>query len=253
MRFSGPRICSIGVVLSVIVALVSAATASAAVIGQSVSVTASPPKQPKKQFGPLKSLATAVDTTYAPPFTPNATLTVINYSRDIKFTSGALPQCDLNQINTVPASTAESICGAARVGQGSALINDGALTGQVIAYNGQPTGGSPTIGLHTDVFGPTGAYAFSTTLTGVLNLKTNALSVSIPPTGTSITHFDTTINKIRTGKKNGQPIYYAMARCSKKKWISGETTTFDNGQQISATSVQRCKQTAAKNFKGGSK
>jgi len=250
----GIRTFSIAVAVGVMVALVLAVTASAAVVGQTLSVTASSHKQPKNQFGPLKSLVTALDTSYAPPFTPNATLTVLSYSGDISFRPGRLAQCDLSQISTVPASTAQSICGAAQVGQGSAVINNGGLTGQVIAYNGVPTGGNPTIGLHTDLF-VGGTYSFSTTLTGVLNVKSNNLSISIPPTGTSITSFDTTINKIRTGKQNGQPIYYAMARCRQGKWVSGETTTFDNGQQLSATAVQKCKPTAAKkhvaHHKGG--
>jgi hypothetical protein len=242
------RICSIGAVAGAIGTLLPAASASAAVTGQTLSVTASSQKQPKTQFAPLNSLVTALDTAYTPPFTPNATQTVLNFSKDLSFNPGRLAQCDLNQISTVPASTSQSICRAAQVGQGAAIINGGSLTGEVIAYNGIPAGGSPTIGLHTDVF-VGGTYSFSTTLKGVLNVKANTLSISIPPTGTSITHFDTTINRIRTGRKNGQPIYYVMARCRQKKWVSGETTTFDNGQQLTATSVQRCKPTAAKKQK----
>ena len=89
----------------------------------------------------------------------------------------------------------------------------------------QPSGGSPTIGLHTDIFTGSGAYAFSTTLTGILNTGANTLTVAIPPTGTSITHFETTINKKKSGKKKGQTTYYVMARCKKKKWVNSETTT----------------------------
>ena len=222
------------------------ASAFAAVTGQTVSVTASPSAQPKKQFGPLNSLVTVVDTAYSPPFTPTATQTVLNFSRDFMFNSGGLPQCDLNAVNTLPQTQSDAICGPSKVGTGSATINGGLLTGVVSAYNGTPSGGSPTIGLHTDIFTASGSYAFSTTLTGVLNTSANSLTVAIPPTGTAITHFETTINKVRTGKRKGQPIYFVMARCSKKKWVSGATSTFDNGQQISSTTVQSCKQTAAK-------
>jgi hypothetical protein len=232
----------IGALLSVIGALVVSGTASAAVTGQTYTVVTSPPKQDKKVFGPVASFANTVDTAYTPPFTPNATQTVLTFTKDIKFTPGTIPQCNLSQISTVPQSQSDATCGASKVGSGSATINGGALTGKVAAYNGQPSGGNPTIGLHTDVFLPSGAYSFSTTLTGVLNTATNTLTVSIPPTGTSITHFETTITKIKSGKKS----FYVMARCKKKKWTNSETTTFNNGTQITASSTQKCKQKKSK-------
>jgi hypothetical protein len=248
-RSIGIRTCSIGAVAGVIGMLVFAASASAAVTGQTISVTASPSKQPKSQFGPLSSLAISLDTAYTPPFEPNATQTVISFSRDLSFSPGGLSQCDLSAISTVPQAQADAVCGSSKVGTGSATINGGLLTGVVAAYNGSPSGGSPRIGLHVDVFTSTGSYAFSTTLTGLLNTQANTLTVSIPPTGTSITHFGTTINQVRTGTRGGLPLYYAMARCSSGKWVSGETTTFNDGQQISATSAQSCQVGPAKKAK----
>ena len=59
----------------------------------------------------------------------------------------------------------------------------------------------------------------------MLNTGANTLTVAIPPTGTSITHFETTINKKKSGKKT----FYVMARCKKKKWATSETTTFNDG------------------------
>ena len=128
------------------------------------------------------------------------------------------------------------------IGSGAATINGGILTGKVAAYNGPTIGGSPTIGLHTDVFTGAGTYAFSTTLTGILNLSANTLTVSIPPTGTAITHFETTINKRKSGKKT----FYVMARCKKKKWVNSETTTYNDGSSQSASSTQKCKQKKSK-------
>ena len=55
--------------------------------------------------------------------------------------------------------------------------------------------------------------------------------MSIPPTGTSITHFETTITKRKSGKKS----FYVMARCKKKKWATSETTTFTGGPTLNAT------------------
>jgi hypothetical protein len=233
----------IGALLGVIGSVVLSGTASATVTSQSVSSILNPAKAPKKTFVAVKSMTTTVDTNYSGTFTPNANQTIVSFSKDVKFTPGNIAKCNLATISTVPEATAESTCGASRVGSGSAIIKsaNGAttLTGKVAAYNGTPSGGSPTIGLHTDVFGPTGAYSFSTTLTGVLNTGANTLTVSIPPTGTSIVHFQTTINKKKSGKKS----FYVMARCKKKKWATSETTAFTGGPTLSASSSQKCKQT----------
>lgn len=227
--------------LSVVGALVVSGTASAAVTGQNYVVVTKSPKQQKKAFGPVKSFKNVVDTVYSGGFTPTATQTVLSFSKDIRFTPGNIPQCNLSSISTMPQATADSICGRSKVGTGQALVNGGALTGVVVAYNGTRVGANPTIGLHTDLF-VNGTYSFSTTLTGVLNTHANTLSVSIPPTGTAITHFETTIDKKKSGKKT----YYVMARCKKKKWVSSETTTFNDGSSTTARSVQKCKQKKSK-------
>jgi len=233
----------VGALLSVIGALIVSGTASAAVTGQVYTVTTSPAKQDKKVFGPVGSFKNVVDTNYAPgAFSPFGTQTVLTFTKDIKFTPGNIPQCNLSSISTVPQAQSDATCGASKVGTGSATINGGLLTGKVAAYNGTPSGGNPTIGLHTDVFLPSGAYSFSTTLTGVLNTGANTLTVNIPPTGTAITHFETTITK----KKSGKNTFYVMARCKKKKWTNTETTTYTDGSQTTASSTQKCKQKPSK-------
>jgi hypothetical protein len=228
----------VGALLGVIGTVVVASIASAAVTGQTYSVTTSPTKVGKKTFTAVKKFTNVVDTAYSGGFQPNATQTVLTFSKDIKFTPGNLPQCNLTAIATVPQATADAQCAGAKVGTGGAQIQPGNLRGVVAAYNGTKQGGSPTIGLHTDIFLPSGNYSgLSTTLVGVLNTKSNTLTVSIPPTGTSITHFDTTITKRKTGKSS----FYIMARCRKGKWLNSETTTFTNGQTTSASTKQKCK------------
>ena len=217
-------------------------TASAAVTGFTYSDTISPAKQSAKTFGPA-ALHNSLDTFYAPGgFTPTPTTTVVQFSKDIMFTPGNLAQCDLSSISTKPDSTAMSLCGKSKVGTGSVVVNGGALTGKVTAYNGIPSGGGvPPIGFHTDLFLPSGAYSFSTTGIGILDTKTNTLTTPIPPTGTSLTHFDVAIGKVKTGKKKGKTTYYVMARCKKKKWTDTATETFADGSTRSSTSVQKCK------------
>jgi hypothetical protein len=224
--------------LGVIGALLVSGTASAAVTGISLTTTVSPKKQQSKTFGPA-SITNNIETFYTGGFAPTPNQTVLQFSRNIKFTPGNVPVCQLSQVNTAPEATANAACGASRIGQGSAIINGGALTGKVAAYNGTPSGGNPAVYLHVDVFAGA-TYTFSTTLTGVLSTSTNTLTVAIPPTGTSITHFDTTINKVKSGKKKGKAVYYVMARC-KKKWINSATTTFADGTSKSSTSSQKCK------------
>jgi hypothetical protein len=228
--------------LGVIGALLMSGTASAAVTAFSYGATISPAKQSAKTFGPA-AITSTLDTFYAPGgFTPTPTTTVVQFSKDIKFTPGNLPQCDLSSISTKPDSAAMSLCGKSKVGVGSVVVNNGALTGKVTAYNGIPTGGgSPPIGFHTDLFTSSGAYSFSTTGIGTLNTKTNTLTTPIPPTGTSLTHFEVAIGKIKTGKKKGKTTYYVMARCKKKKWTDVATESFSDGSSRSSTSVQKCK------------
>jgi hypothetical protein len=231
----------IGALSAVVGALLVSGTASAAVTGFTYGATISPHKQSAKTFGPA-AISSTLDTFFTGGFSPTPTVTVVQFSKDIKFTPGKLAQCNLNSISTAPDSTAMSLCGKSKVGQGSVLVNDGALTGKVTAYNGVPSGGgNPPIGFHTDLFLPSGAYSFSTTGIGTLNTKTNTLTTPIPPTGTSLTHFEVAIGKIKTGKKKGKTTYYVMARCKKKKWVDTATETFADGSSRSSTSVQKCK------------
>ena len=216
-------------------------TASAAVTSFTYSDTISPPKQSAKTFGPA-ALHNSLDTFYAPGgFAPTPTTTVVQFSKDIKFTPGTLPQCNLNSISTVPDTTAMSMCGASKLGTGSVLVNGGVLTGKVTAYNGVPSGGDSPIGFHTDLFLASGTYSFSTTGIGTLDPKTNTLTTPIPPTGTSLTHFEVSLGKTKSGKKKGKPTYYVMARCKKKKWTDVATESFSDGSSKSATSIQKCK------------
>ena len=123
--------------LGVIGALLVSGTASAAVTGFTYGATISPTKQSAKTFGPA-AITSTLDTFFTGGFTPTPTTTVVQFSKDIKFTPGKLAQCDLSSISTAPDSTAMSLCGKSKVGQGSVVVNDGALTGKVTAYNGSP-------------------------------------------------------------------------------------------------------------------
>jgi hypothetical protein len=227
----------IGATLGVLGAFVFSSTALAVPTSQSLSVVATPSKQKKKVFGIVKSFANTVDTTYTGGFAPPATQTVLTYSKDFKFTPGNTPQCPLASINNKPMATARGACAGSIIGGGSALLNGGALSAVVTAFNGQPQNGHPTIYLHSNV---NNDFA-DPVLVGELNPSTNTLTVAINSAGLAITHFQTTIFKRKTGKAKNA--YYVTARCRKGKWITSEQTTFANHQTLSASTKQKCKGT----------
>ena len=184
-------------------------------------------------------------------FTPNATQTVLTFTKDIKFTPGNIPQCNLASISTVPQSSSDATCGASKIGTRQRHDQRWSAHRQGRGLQRHPSGGSPTIGLHTDVFTGSGSYAFSTTLTGVLNTGANTLTVSIPPTGTSITHFETTINKKKSGKEEvasgkNRPFLCDGPLQEEEVGQQRRQTTFNTGQTITASSTQKCKQKGSK-------
>jgi hypothetical protein len=233
----------IGAVLGVTASLAFAGVASAAVSSQTYSSVASKTKQDKKIRGQVGSFKTDVDTFYSGGFTPPATRTVLTFDRAFKFNPGNLDECNPASLVGQNAAGAEAICGDARVGQGSAVVtrSDGvALPAVVSAFNGVPSGGNPVILLHTDVQGVTTKPILTGSLSG------NTLTVTVPVTpGTVITHFDTTINKVkvkRANKKKGKPAqYYVMAKCNDGNWAHSETTTFQDGSTKSSSFTQKCK------------
>jgi hypothetical protein len=234
----------IGGLLGALGALVLASSASAAVTNQTYTASASPSKADKKVRSGV-SFSNTVDTTYnVPPATnatPAANRTVLTFSPDFKFTPGNLPTCNLAALSGKTSDQAKAACPGSQVGQGDATeitLSGLTLQGTVTAFNGAPSGGKPTIYLHSD-FGP--AVPTKPVLTGVLTGTT--LDVNVPVVqGTALTHFNTVVNKIKTGKKS----FFVMARCKKKNWTHTETTTFTDGSTKTASSTQKCKQKKAK-------
>ena len=132
----------------------------------------------------------------------------------------------------------------------------------VSAFNGTPSGGNPTLVLHTKPGGIAAATP-PTILTGVLvtspvgGLYGKRLTVTVPDTsstGLDLTDFQTTINKLVTkkaNKKKHKPAkYYLNAKCSKKSWAFQTTTTFRaGGGSAVATATMPCKQKKSKKKK----
>lgn len=253
----------VGALLGAVGVFALAGVASGAVVSQSYQALTSPLKYDKKERTASASFTNIVDTVYdAPPnvnFAPAANRTVLTFDGDFKFNPGNLPQCTtLTTADTDAAASAK--CPGSKVGQGSSVLRTqlgGTINAVVGAFNGAPEGGLPVIILHVDPAGvPT-----KPNLIG--KLSGNTLDVTVPVTpGAVITHFDTTINKIKTGnkkktvktksgkkKKKNVPQYYVMTRCSDGLWDHSETTTFTDNATKSGAFSQKCTQKKTKKKK----
>jgi hypothetical protein len=237
----------IGALVGVIGALAFSGVASAAPTGQTLQTTLSPAKQDKSVFGGV-SLHNIISTTIDnPPTTQSPKTTVFTIDPNVKYISGNIPACPLSAIQGKFTAQAQAACPQSITGQGSVEVNNGAIKGNVTFF----TGGPNTIYVQTDI----GPGATSLTIIGTISGRTLAFS-NIPNTpGLVLTKFDTTFNKIKSGKQkvkvNGKkktvPTYYVNARCKKGKWNTSETTTFYSGEQFTASSSMKCK------AKGGKK
>jgi hypothetical protein len=243
----------IGTITCLVGVFAFSSVASAAVTALNTTINLRPAKQDNKVRGPA-SVFFASDDTHAgflpcPPGTattnqcrayPPSTQAVLTFTRDIKFTPGNLPDCNLSAIAGKTTAGARAACSRSIVGAGSNrnLTTSGqTLNGVITAFNGAPSGGNPSLYLHVDIAGVT----TKPILNGVI--RGNVLTVQIPPVpGAVIEHFDTTLVRKVVGRKKGKRIFYFSARCSKRNWSLTETVTYQNGQQLSDTVGDRCAQ-----------
>ena len=224
----------IGAVAGVVGAFSLTSVASAAPTSQTLQTTLAPAKQSKKTFGGA-SLRTIISTkfdNFATSQSPKQTAFTID--RNIKFTNGNVPACQLSQIQGKFTAQAQASCPQSIVGSGSVQVNGGAIGGNVTVFAGGPT----TMYIQTDI----GPGATTLTIIGTLAGRTLTFS-NIPNTpGLVLSKFDVSFNKRKTGKKKGVATYYVSARCKTKKWVNSETTNFYSGETLSASSSQKCKQ-----------
>ena len=240
----------IGALMGVIGALAFSGVASAAPISQSLETTVTPAKQDKKVFGGA-SLHNIISTTvdnFAASQSPKTTTFTID--PNVKFVNGNIPVCPLTAIQGKFTAQAQAACPQSITGQGTVQVNGGAIGGTVTFFSGGPS----TIYVQTDI----GPNATSLTIIGTITGKILTFS-NIPNTpGLILTKFDTTFNKIKTGKQkvkvNGKkkklPTFYFMARCKKGKWKTSESTNFYSGETLSASAApEKCKAKGSKKKK----
>ena len=216
----------IGASLGVIGALVFAGTALAGVpTGQTLNATASPSKNVKNTPGTIHNI---IATTYSDfNASPSAKETKFTIAKGVTLGNGNAPACSQTTLQAATTTTAiQSQCSSSVVGTGTDTVNDGVTplfpgTNPVLLVKGGPT----TLYVWTRIGG-----AQTLVLNGAYSKGPNTLDVTGLPNvaGVDLTNFDTTF--LKQGKQS-----YVKVSCPKGKWVASETTTFYNGQSITAT------------------
>jgi hypothetical protein len=225
----------IGALLGVLGALVVSAPAFAgSAQSDTLAVTVSPKKQDPKVFGGI-SLHVIIKHNYDNFLgTQGPRQTVFTVPSSIKIPNqGNIPACSLSQVQNKPTAQARAACPQSIVGSGSVQAGTpgGTLNGVATLF----ASGPKTMFVQTDINNG------SVILTIIGSASGHTITFSnIPNTpGIDLSLFDVNIIKRKVGKN----LWYAMARCDKKKkWATSATTTFYDGKVLSASSSQKCKQ-----------
>lgn len=276
----------IGVTAALAGSLAMATVSQAAITGQTLTVNVGGTKQDKKVPGPVSLDVNLATTKTAPTVAAQtAAQTDLDFDRDFSFFPGRLAQCNAGSLATAGSTVAaQAACPGAQVGTGDATLcsamfgcNAGPVPASVVAFNGVPVGGAPSLVLYTKT-GGLAAAAPPVILTGTLIPSPagfpfgRRLSVNIPDTATTglhITNFHVAVppqqtqtptkkqkakcKKIesKTGRKNclnKKKKSYVAARCSDRTWDFQSLTQFRAGgpSQSSKTTVSCVKRATKK-------
>jgi hypothetical protein len=195
------------------------------------------------------SLSFGFDTTYTGGFSPVPSGSDFHFDSDIAFDTTGLPQCDPASITNMSTAQAMAICGAAKVGSGTALYNAGAISAVVTAFNGTPSGGSDRVLIHIEV--PSGPLYLL--LVGELGPSSRGApfgtQIKVPTTswpntpGFAVTHFALTLDNLE-----GSPgHHYVSARCTQptRSLSFAVDFTYWDASTNAATTTQSCAPTGA--------
>jgi hypothetical protein len=256
------------------VAVAIPATANSAVSSQTIKASFTPTKLSASKKTPTSiNLRVDTDTTWdsygpAPNPTPAAISTDVDFDASGIFNPKPVKTCDLSQLSGTTSDQAIAACGPAQVGTGSATLKGiiGDLQGVVTVFNGTPSGGLPTIYLHTRVSNPPLTQVLVGTLSKSPLGKPYGMRLHVPIPAADIgggfeviTHFDTTVGKKFTvtkkvkGKKIKVKSGYITAWCPKSKTLNvagtfgfGTAPTFAQSSTMTATATAPCKPIPAK-------
>jgi hypothetical protein len=222
---------------------------------QSIDSLIKPQKLSKTKLTPATLKVTTLTTsTTDPSGVPSPAIhATIDFDRNATLYTKGLPTCNPSQVQSKSTEEAEQACGRAKIGSGHALAYLRAsrvyeVPQTVTAFNGTPKGGRPTVILHT--YGTTPLQASLVLVGTVSNYGKEGygprLDLEIPllagGTG-ALKEFQVTINK--KWRFKGQQRSFISAKCpSSKKLKARGKFTYRDGESLTATSTQACKQRA---------
>lgn len=246
------------------VALIAAVTASVAFAGapvtgadgnsQSIDVKIGPKKLSKTKLTPatLEVTTKVTNATTKGNVPVPATKVVVDFDKTAKLFTKGLPTCNASQLQSVSTEIAKQNCKGAIIGKGkaAALLPVGAsifnVDQIVTAFNGAPTGGKPTVLLHS--YGTTPVQTTLVLVGVVTNYNKQGygprLDVTVPLIAGgagALTDFNVKIDK--KWKYKGESKSFISAKCPNSKKLKARGAfTFKDGETITALSSQSCQQ-----------
>ena len=220
-------------------AIAAPAPAVAAVESQTITATVTPATQGQTAFGGV-SLSLAEDETYTSTFSPTLAQMVFHLDNDLAIDTTGLPECPSASIANQTRASAIAACPGSVVGSGSSQMWPGPHQGVITVFNGQPSGGEPTVLLHDSIDNDTldfviAAEVAPSTMGGDFGVQ---ITLHIPPTGLATTHLDFTLDNLAPAVGH----HYLSARCndSDDLWNFAGDFTFSDASTKAATTAQTC-------------
>jgi hypothetical protein len=221
---------------------------------QSIDSLIQPKKLSKTAFTPgsLKVTTLTTSTTAANGVPSPAVHATIDFDRNAKLYTKGLPTCDPGKLQSQSTEVAERVCGPAKIGSGkaTALLPVGStvynVEQTVTAFNGVPQGGKPSVLLHT--YGTTPIQTTLVLVGTVSNYNKEGygprLDLDIPLLAGgqgALKEFQVKIDK--KWRFKGVKRSFLSAKCANSKKLKARGKfDYRDGESLTATSVQGCKQ-----------
>jgi hypothetical protein len=221
----------------------TAESATADVVGQSMTASAAPTGQSPSVFSGA-SLNLGWSTAYDESpiaFFPSLREAVLHLDNDFAFDTTGLAQCQLSSIQGKFHAQAVAACPNAVVGSGSAIINAGAVTGIIDVFNGAPSGGSPFVYVNFDI----ASGATTLTMPGTFSPSSRGgdfgtqLDLATFPNTPGLAF--TQINLSFANREPSPGHHFVSARCeADQHWEFAGDFTFYSGLPTTASTSQPC-------------
>ncbi len=216
---------------------------------QTISGTFKPSKVPKnKAVGGALNIVTTTGTTGSGTGSIKpVTRAKVYFDKDFVFFTNGIKQCNPALIAGTTTAVAKQKCGKSQVGAGSGKVQiagdpnpANTVSASIVAFNGKPKNGKPTILLHSRV----DAIASTVVLTGILQNTSKPygklLDVVVPvlPAGSALTRFQVKVQKSFNYK--GKQRKYVSAKCSHKTWRYKGVFNYAGAPSLTRTATQAC-------------